>query len=79
LIGFKLGKMLLVFAGCSLLSLSFLGDANARMAQRDEARSHVQSQKLQSRKRGAAPVKREASVEEEPFCVRPFEYPRKAR
>ena len=79
MLGFKLGKTLLIVAVCSLLSLSFVGDANSRMAQRDEARSNVQSPKTQSRKRSAAPGKREVSDEEEPFCVRPFEYPRKAR
>jgi hypothetical protein len=77
--GFKVGKTLLIVAGCSLLSLSFAGDANSRNAQRDEARSKVQSPKMQARKGLAVPVKREASAEEEPFCVRPFEYPRKAR
>ena len=79
MLGLKVGKTLLILAGCSLLPLAFVRDANSRNAQRDEARSKVQSPKMQARKGLAVPVKREASAEEEPFCVRPFEYPRKAR
>jgi outer membrane murein-binding lipoprotein Lpp len=76
---FGLQRATLLVAGCILLSLAFVGHAETRDAKLDEARSEVRSQNVQARKRRAAQVKRKASVEEEPFCVRPFEYPRKAR
>jgi hypothetical protein len=78
-LGFKVGKPMLILAGCALFSLACLGDAYAREAQRAEARSKAQSQNEQTRKGRAAQVRRKVSAAEEPFCVRPFEYPRKAR
>ena len=75
----QLGRRTLILVGCLLLSLAFSRDAAPREAKLDGARSEVRSQNVQARKRRAAQVKRKASTEEEPFCVRPFEYPRKAR
>mgnify|MGYP001825613819 CR=1 FL=1 len=78
-LGFEMGRTMLIVAGCALFSLACVADAYARELQRAEAQAKVQSQKEQVRKRRAAQVRRKASAAEEPFCVRPFEYPRKAR
>jgi hypothetical protein len=73
------GRSMLVAAGCSVLALTFVGEAQSREEPRDGARSKALTKEAPARKDKASQVERNASVEEEPFCVRPFEYPRQSR
>jgi len=79
MLSLKLGQSMLVVAGCSVLALAVVGAAHSREGPRDGARSKALTKEVPARKNKASQVERNASVEEEPFCVRPFEYPRQSR
>jgi hypothetical protein len=79
MLSLKLGQSILVVAGCSVLALAFVGEAYSREGPSDGARSKALIKEVPAQKNKASQVERNASVEEEPFCVRPFEYPRQAR
>jgi hypothetical protein len=69
----KVGRSMLVVAGCSVLALVFVGEAQSREVLRGGARSKALI------KEAPAPKDKASQLEEEPFCVRPFEYPRQFR
>jgi hypothetical protein len=79
MLGIKVRQSMLVFAGCSVLALEFVGEAPSREATRDGARSKAPIKEAPARKDKAFQVERNALAEDEPFCVRPFEYPRQSR
>jgi hypothetical protein len=79
MLSLKVGRSMLVAAGCSILALAFVAEAQSREEPRDGARSKALIKESPARKDKASQVERNASVEEEPFCVRPFEYPRQSR
>jgi hypothetical protein len=79
MLSFKVGQSMLVVAGCTVLALASVGEAQSREGPRDGARSKALIKENPARKSKASRVERNASVEEEPFCVRPFEYPRQSR
>jgi hypothetical protein len=72
-------RRIIYTAVCSILSFAFVEMALAREGAPDGARSKTFAQKVPAQKRKALHKRRNASDEEEPFCVRPFEYPRKSR
>lgn len=75
----KMRRSALVVAACLAMSLAVAGEVYSREGPRDGARSKVLVQKVPARNKKAFQGKRNASVEEEPFCVRPFDYPRQSR
>ena len=75
----KVGQCMLIVAGCSVLALAFAGGAHSSEGPRDGARNKALTKEVPARKNKTSQVERNASVEEEPFCVRPFEYPRQSR
>jgi hypothetical protein len=79
MLSLKVGQSMLVVAGCSVLALACVGEAHSREGPRDGARSKTLIKEGSERKNKAPQVERNASVEDEPFCVRPFEYPRQSR
>lgn len=79
MLSLKAGQSMLIVAGCSVLALAFAGGAHSSEGPRDGARSKALIEEGPARKNKASQVERNASIEEEPFCVRPFEYPRQSR
>jgi len=79
MLSLKVRQSILVVAGCCVLALASVGEAQCREGPRDGARSKALIKKAPARKNKASQVERNASVEKEPFCVRPFEYPRQSR
>jgi len=69
----------MVVAGCFVLALAFVGAAHSREGPRDGAQSKELTKEVPARKNRRSEAELNSSVEEEPFCVRPFEYPRQSR
>lgn len=66
-------------AVCAVFLLSPIGETHARDGLREDARALASGQKSQAPNGKAAKAGRSASTAEEPFCVRPFEYPKGRR
>ena len=85
MLGLSGAKPMAIIAGCAVFALVSAGAADAREGLRDGSRTKlvgqhkVIGQQASPRKRRTDNVARRAAAEEEPFCVRPFEYPRQGR
>ena len=73
------GHSIAFIAGCAVLSLALVGEAPALQDPREGAGTKASAQDAPPVKRQAVRAGRSGSVQEEPFCVRPFEYPRMKR
>jgi len=67
-----------IIAGCALLSVP-ANSAHAREGLREIQRTKVLTPRASQRKHASVNADKRAKAEYEPFCVRPFEYPRKGR
>ncbi len=75
----SLGGATAILVGCAVFLLPPAGQAHARDGVREDARTKASGQKVRAPKRRAVMADKSASAQVEPFCVRPFEYPRGRR